>query len=158
MQQLNVYGCRGYLVNVASNQNIQLLSIVISEYDLNLQWSNSETENQTHWDPYALHDTACAWWHHSPTLLFIFRTSSRHLHQSVLWEYIQQYQITIRDCLSFSEAWLMTIFSNFVLLSMFKGGFFPLGFCLFPCLNGHALCKGWLSLVSRPYNFLIYYS
>ena len=29
MQQLNVYGCRGYLVSVASNQSNQLLSIVI---------------------------------------------------------------------------------------------------------------------------------
>ena len=29
MQQLNVYGCRGYLVSVASNQSFQLLSIVI---------------------------------------------------------------------------------------------------------------------------------
>ena len=29
MQQLNVYGCRGYLVSVALNQNTQLLSIVI---------------------------------------------------------------------------------------------------------------------------------
>ena len=29
MQQINVYGCRGYLENVASNQNTQLLSIVI---------------------------------------------------------------------------------------------------------------------------------
>ena len=29
MQQLNVYGCKGYLVSVASNQNTQLLFIVI---------------------------------------------------------------------------------------------------------------------------------
>ena len=29
MQQLNVYGCRGYLESVASNQNTQILSIVI---------------------------------------------------------------------------------------------------------------------------------
>ena len=33
---------------------------------------------------------------------------------------------------------------------------FPTGFfCLFPWFNGHAVCKGWLSLVARPYNFLI---
>ena len=29
MQQLNVYGCRGYLVSVVLNQSFQLLSIVI---------------------------------------------------------------------------------------------------------------------------------
>ena len=29
MQQLNVYGCMGYLVSVASNQSSQLLYIVI---------------------------------------------------------------------------------------------------------------------------------
>ena len=29
MQQLNAYGCRGYLVSVASNQSFQILSIVI---------------------------------------------------------------------------------------------------------------------------------
>ena len=51
-----------------------------SEYHLNLQWSSSETENQAHWDPYALHQIACAWWYHCSTRLCIFRTSSRHLH------------------------------------------------------------------------------
>ena len=51
-----------------------------------------------------LHQRACAWWHHSPTLLFIFRTSSRYLHQSILWEDLQQSQITARDCWSCCES------------------------------------------------------
>ena len=121
-----------------------------------MQCSSSKIANQAHWDPYALHQTACAWWYHCSTLMCIFRTSSRHLHQIFLWEDIQQSQITVGDCWSCYEAWLMTIFSNFVLLSMFKGGFLPLGFCLFPWLNGHAVCKGWLSLVARAYIFLIF--
>ena len=124
-----------------------------SNHHSNIHWSSSKTNNQAHWDPYALYQGACAC-----TLLGIFRTSSRYLHQSFLWEDIQKSQITTGDCWSCYEAWVMTRFSNFVLLSMFKGGFFPLGFCLFPWLNGHAVCKGWIILVVRPYYFLIFHS
>ena len=158
MQQLNVYGCRVYLDSVALNQSTQLPSTMITRVPFKSARIQFRSREQTHWDPYALHQRTCAWWHHSPTLLFIFRTSSWYLHQSILWEYLQQSQITAGDFWSCCEAWVMTIFSNFVLQSMFKGGFFPLGFCIFPWLNGHAVCKGWRSLVSMPYNFQIFYS
>ena len=45
-------------------------------------------------------------------------------------------------------------------MSMFKGGFSPFGFASFFVLYGQAVCKGWLSLVYRPYIydiFLIFY-
>ena len=153
MQQHNVFGCREYLENVASNQSFQILSIVIirAPFEYAIIWFRDSEPNTLR--SIALHQTSCAWWNHSPTLLLIFRTSSWYLHQSFLWEDILQSQITTGDYWSCCEAWVMTRFSNFVLLSMFKGGFFPLGFCLFPWLNGHAVCKGWLSLVSRPYIF-----
>jgi hypothetical protein len=46
-----------------------------------------------------------------------------------------------------------TRFYNFVLQSMFKGGFSQVGFASFLGCMDIAVCKGWLSLVARPYIF-----
>ena len=48
MQQLNVYGCRGYLVTVASNHIFQLLSTVIIRAPFESAMISSETMNQAH--------------------------------------------------------------------------------------------------------------
>ena len=60
MQQLNVYGCKEYLVSVASNQSFQLLSIVIIrapfEYAI-IHFRDSEPNTLR---SIALHQTACA--------------------------------------------------------------------------------------------------
>ena len=99
-------------------------------------------------------------WFFTDGILFIFRTSSWYLHQSILWEDLQQSQTTAGDC------WLcckgmsgdkILQFCFTVLQSMFKGGFSQVGFASFLVSYGLAVCKGWLSLAARPY-ILIYYS
>ena len=112
--------------------------------------------NQTHRYPYAIHQRTCAWWGHCYALLRIIWASWRHLHQGVFWEYFQQFQITAGDSWSCGEYWLNIIFFPVMFMSMFKGGFSFCGFSSFLVLYGQAVCKGWLSLVARPYIFDIF--
>ena len=100
MQQLNVYGCRGYLESVASNQNTKLPYTMITRVPFESAMIQFKSREPNPLRSYTLHQRACAWWHHSPTLLLIFRTSSWYLHQRILWEDLQHSQITAGDCWS----------------------------------------------------------
>ena len=125
MQQLNV---------VVSGDTWRMWFLIIvfnyyllwwSEHHLNLQWCNLETANESHWDPYALHQIACAWLHHWSTLLCIFRVGSRHIHQSF---FVRRHsKISNHRWGLLIMLWIMiddNISKILFFLSMFKGGFF----------------------------------
>ena len=151
MQQLNVYGCRRYLVSVPSNQSFKLLSIVIIrvpfEYAM-IQFKSREPNTLR--SICTTSDSLC--------MMAPFTYSSEQVVDIFTKVFCEKKFSNLKSLLGIADHamkhdwWkvFQILFSCPCLREDFPTGFFPLS----PWLYGHEVCKRWLSLASRTYKMI----